>query len=256
MQPAMITKVSEKGFHWYSSDTFTSYHGMFTRQGGTSNAPYNSLNLSFGVGDKRAAVLKNRDQCKQLLGIEFLVSSKQVHGDNVAKIQQINSDLELSGYDALITRQPGIGLLIQQADCQAVLLHDPEKQAIAAIHNGWRGSVTNIIAKTIASLQQHFQSRPEDLRAVISPSLGPCCGEFINYQQELPPAFLKFQTTAQHFDFWAISRWQLEQTGIKADNIITAGICTACNKDFFSYRRAMKNGNGVTGRNGSVIALP
>jgi len=229
---------------------------MFTRNGGTSMVPYDSLNLSFGVGDEEAAILKNRDRLKQILNIDHLISSKQVHGDGVAVVEQIESDLELAGYDALITNQPGSGLLIQQADCQAILLYDPSKQTIAAIHNGWRGSVTNIIAKTITALQQHFKVKPEELLAAISPSLGPCCGEFINYRKELPPEFLRFQVTENHFDFWAISRWQLEQTGINANNIMTAGICTACNKNFFSYRRVMKNGNGVTGRNGSVIALP
>lgn len=229
---------------------------MFARNGGTSSGKYDSFNLSFGVGDERATVQKNRSLLKQVLGLARLVSSQQIHGDAVAVVEQIDDDLELTGYDALITNRPDTGLLVQQADCQAVLLYDPNKQVIAAVHNGWRGSVAGIITKTIKSMRQHFAVRPSDIRAVISPSLGPCCAEFINYQQELPAQLYPFRTTDNHFDFRAISQWQLEQTGIDRNNIEVAEICTACSKDFFSYRRARKNGNGTTGRNGSVIALP
>jgi len=252
----MLTTHTKNGICRHTDKSIPVPHGMFARSGGASIAPYDSLNLSYGVGDEEATVLENRDRLKQILDIDYLISSQQVHGDRVAVVEQADRDLELAGFDALITNQAGTGLLIQQADCQAILLYDPDKQVIAAIHNGWRGSVTNIIAKTITALEQHFKIRPEEIRAAISPSLGPCCGEFINYRKELPLEFLKFQVTENHFDFWAISRWQLKHSGINTNNIMTAGICTACNKDFFSYRRAVENGNGVTGRNGSVIALP
>ncbi len=229
---------------------------MFSRSGGTSNGGHSSLNLSFGVGDSKENVLKNRERVKQVLNISHLVSSRQIHRDMVALIEPIDSDLELEGYDALITDQLEVGLLIQQADCQAILLHDPHRHVIAAIHNGWRGSVANIIATTIRSMQDHFFVRTEDIQAVISPSLGPCCGEFVNYRRELPPVLHAFQKKQAHFDFWAISRRQLQQAGVPESQIETSAICTVCNEEFFSYRRARKLGNGVTGRNGSIIALP
>ncbi len=250
------TTNSRNGLQWYSSSTIPVVHGMFTSNGGTSKGKYNSLNLSFGVDDGTENVLKNRQRIKQALNIRHLVSSRQIHGDAVALIESADRDRELEGYDALITNQPGLGLLIQQADCQAVLLHDPHRRIIAAIHNGWRGSVANIIATTIHSMQDHFSVNPEDIRAVISPSLGPCCGEFINYQRELPVLFHPFEKKNNHFDFWAISSRQLRQAGVRNRHIETCGICTACTRNFFSYRRARKYGDGVTGRNGSVIALP
>ncbi len=252
----MFSINSRDALHWYSGSNMAASHGMFTRHGGTSSDQYTSLNLSFGVGDDKRAIQGNRNLIKQALNIRHLISSRQLHGDAVALIEPVDNDLELDGYDALITSQPEVGLLIQQADCQAVLLHDPNRRVIAAIHNGWRGSVAHIIAKTIDSMQNHFSVRPEDIRAVISPSLGPCCGEFVNYRQELPPELHSFKKKQAHFDFWAISRHQLRQAGVSAENIETCAICTACNEDFFSYRRARKSGNGITGRNGSVIALP
>lgn len=239
----------------YTSKTLTTVHGMFTKRGGASHGPFRSLNLSFGVGDQRKHVEKNREIVKQELGIEYLVSSRQVHGNKVAVLHGVHQDLELNGVDALITAQPGIGLLIQQADCQAVLLFDPEKQVIGAIHNGWRGSVANIISKTLQQMRHHFHVNPSHIQAVISPSLGPCCAEFIHYRREIPPHLHRFQATANHFDFWNISKYQLEKEGVKPSRVKITGICTACNSNFFSYRRAKKNSNGVTGRNGSIIAL-
>jgi hypothetical protein len=216
-----------------------------------SQPPYDFLNLSFGVGDAAENVQENRRRVKEALGIPVLASARQVHGDAVWVIDApFVQDTEEAGYDALVTDQPGIGLLIQQADCQAVLLHDPVRQVVAAIHAGWRGSVVGIIGKTIRTMAERFGCDPADLAAGISPSLGPCCAEFINHQAELPAEFHSCQVAANHFDFWAISRDQLAAAGVLPANIEIARICTKCSPDYFSFRRER-----ITGRFGSVIAL-
>ena len=151
---------------------------------------------------------------------------------------------------------PGTGLLIQQADCQAILLEAPGGLAVAAAHCGWRGSVLNIIGTTVAALCSTCGAAPETLRAAISPSLGPCCAEFVHYRTELPAWTHAYQVRPNHFDFWAISRRQLVEAGLRPEHIDTAGLCTRCNQQFFSYRRAAKTAGGVTGRNGSIIGLP
>ncbi|MEW6594956.1 MAG: peptidoglycan editing factor PgeF [Thermodesulfobacteriota bacterium] len=222
-----------------------------SRAGGVSPAPYGPLNLSFGVGDAEANVRENRQRLKVELGISVLASARQVHGDAVWVIDHpLAQDTEERGYDALVTDQPGLGLLIQQADCQAVLLHDPVRRVVAAIHAGWRGSVAGIIGKTIRTMTERFNTVPADLAAAISPSLGPCCAEFVNYLTELPESFHGYQVAPNHFDFWAISRDQLHQAGVREERIETARICTRCCPDYFSFRRER-----VTGRFGSVIML-
>ena len=118
------------------------------------------------------------------------------------------------------------------------------------MHSGWRGSAANIIAKTVAVMREEFGSDPGEMYAAVSPSLGPCCAEFVNYRTELPAALHSFQERANYFDFWAISRYQLEETGIQPERIDVAGLCTVCDARFFSYRR-----DKITGRNGSVIGL-
>ncbi|MCK4838059.1 MAG: laccase domain-containing protein [Desulfobulbaceae bacterium] len=225
-------------------------HAFSNRSGGVSSGAFASLNVSFGVGDGRDAVHENRARLKRALGFKTMVSARQVHGNKVLVIDRDqDQDLEVDGYDALITDRP-IALLIQQADCQAVILHDPVKQVVGAAHVGWRGSVLGSIGATVRAMADNFASDPADLRAAISPSLGPCCAEFVNYRRELPEWLHDFQVQPNYFDFWAISRAQLQGAGLLPVNINTAGICTCCSSDHFSYRRSR-----VTGRGATVIGL-
>ncbi|MEK6202178.1 MAG: peptidoglycan editing factor PgeF [Desulfobulbaceae bacterium] len=228
----------------------------FDRHEGESSAPFASLNGSFSVGDQEERVRANRQQMKASLGIRRLVSARQVHGEQIHRIEKTpERDEEVEGVDALMTDRRGVGLMIQHADCQAILLHDPVQSAIAAVHCGWRGSVIGIIEKTVRAMQSSYASRPEDLTATLSPSLGPCCAEFINHRQELPASFLSFQQRDNYFDFWQISRWQLLEAGLQPEKISLAAICTSCSPDYFSYRRAVRKGDGITGRNCSIIAM-
>ena len=224
-------------------------HGVFHRQGGVSSSPWDSLNVGLAVGDEVEQVVENRQRIRQSLAFSSLVAARQVHGDRVAVIKK-DPGGDIDGVDALVTDVVGIGLMIQQADCQAVLLFDPVQQAVGIAHSGWQGSVANIIAKTVATMGESFGSDPCEMFAAVSPSLGPCCGEFVNHQRELPDSFRSFQVKKNHFDFWAISRFQLEATGIRPERISVAEVCTVCDTRFFSYRR-----DKVTGRNASVIGL-
>jgi YfiH family protein len=244
------------GLQFYRSPLLDLPHGMFCRHGGVSPQPHASLNLSYGVGDHAKNVAANRQRIKECLGVRCLVSAVQVHGSRVAVIDTCGEDREIPDHDALITNQPGVGLLIQQADCQAILLHDPVRGVIGAAHSGWRGSVADIGGKTVAAMQEFYASEPGDIRAVISPSLGPCCAEFINYLSELPSWMHDLQVRPDYFDFRAASRMQLMAAGLQEQNIDCMEVCTRCSREFFSYRRAVQLGSPVTGRNGSVIALP
>lgn len=228
---------------------------MFDRSRGVSPAPYASRNLSYGVGDEPDNVRRNRERIKDLLGIDTLVSTKQIHGDGIYRVDDCGRDVELEGYDALITDRAGAGLLIQQADCQAVLLHDPENRAIAAIHCGWRGNVLNIAGKTVERLHTEYGTDPAGIRGVISPSLGPCCGEFIHYRQKLPSEMHALQVGANHFDFRKITVRQLTAAGVPENQIEVMDICTVCDTNFFSHRRKSRQGGRATGRQGSVILL-
>ncbi len=232
-----------------------SYH-FFSRHDGLSSGRYDSLNISYGTGDAASNIEGNRARIRRRIGVERLISANQVHGSRVyVDNGEFKQSFEVDGYDALLSNLQGTALMIQQADCQAVLLFDPVHRAIAAVHNGWRGSVENIIGTTIGQMQQNFGTIAGDLQAYIGPSLGPCCAEFVNYRSELPEEFHRFQARDNYFDFWQISAHQLLEAGVNLEAIQLPEICTSCSADYFSYRRAVREGNPVCGRHGSVICL-
>ena len=146
---------------------------MFNRHGGLSSGSYDSLNVGDNVGDRKGAARENRRLVKKSLVIDHLLRAKQIHDSEIYCLTEpLPKDLEVDGFDALITNQAGVGLMIQQADCQAVLLFDPVRQVIAAVHCGWRGSVQNILVRVIGAMTKNYGTVPADIQALISPSLG------------------------------------------------------------------------------------
>lgn len=231
-------------------------YGMFNRFGGVSRGLYASRNVGRNVGDTEEAVTENRRRIKESMGVGTLLSANQVHGTDIYCMTEPSlEDLKGGEADALITDVPGVGLMIQQADCQAVLLFDPVREVVAAVHCGWRGSVQRILVRVIGVMKQNYGTVPADLYGMISPSLGPCCAEFVNYKEELPPEFCKFMVRENYFDFWQISTFQMISCGMIEQRIGVAAICSCCSEDYFSYRRATRLGGGVTGRNCSVVCL-
>ncbi len=238
------------------------------------------MNVSFGVGDDRRNVIQNRKIISRCFEGNALVFADQVHGirvrvfeedKNTAAANEIdvyvegeNSDIlhnpagvydagterRLQG-DALVTNLPKTFLVIQVADCQSILLYDPVRQVVANVHSGWRGSINNIIGRTIRVMEKRFDCIPGDIIAGIGPSLGPCCAEFINYKEEIPKSFWKYKDHRDHFDFWSASQDQLCEAGVLIQNVDLCRLCTKCNPDrFFSFR-----GEGNTGRFAVIIGL-
>ncbi len=230
-------------------------HGVFTRNGGQSPAPWSSLNVGRGTGDRPDVVAANRDRVSRCMAGLRLLFIQQVHGTGVVVLKagtarDAGPDAPLTG-DAMVTDIAGTGLVIQTADCQAVMLCDPRRRVAANIHSGWRGSIQNIVGKTVGTMISDFGCDPGDIRAGIGPSLGPCCGEFVHYRDEIPRALWKYKGENRHFDFWAMSRDQLSEAGVPEQNIHTSRLCTRCRNDlFFSYR-----GERDTGRMAMVIGL-
>ncbi len=226
----------------------------FSRWGGTSPKPFHELNVAVGVGDMRENVKANLRLIKEFCQVEEIFSPRQVHGTKFFHVRsgpfdggetRLNPEA-----DGLFSDMTDIGLMIKHADCQAVVLFDPVRRAIANIHCGWKGSVRQILPKAVHELSTVYGSVPQDIWAGISPSLGPCCAEFKEWKSTLPPWMHPFQVRPDHFDFWAISRYQLMNAGLSDAKIFCVEVCTKCNHNYFSYRR-----EGVTGRVGTLVAL-
>jgi hypothetical protein len=232
-------------------------HGVFTRQGGFSKGCYRGLNVGMGSGDNLEHILQNRAAISGCMGHSELVFANQVHGTTIINHSEScpsGTNLALgkaeSG-DALITDVPGKSLVIQTADCQAVLIYDPVRKAVANIHSGWRGSIQNIIGLTVQAMIKDYSSDPKNLLTGIGPSLGPCCAEFIHYRTEIPKALWSYKSRTDCFDFWAMSKDQLTEAGIPENQIVSSNLCTRCRTDlFFSYRKEKS-----TGRFAAVIGI-
>jgi len=256
-----MIKKEKNGISFYQFENLAGIpeirHGFFPRSGGVSPAPFQSLNVAFGVGDDPDCIEKNRRRISRCFGGQDLVFAKQVHGTSVLiygdhgrKNPPGPSDASEIG-DAMVTDMPGRNLAIQVADCQAVLLFDTAREVVANIHSGWRGSIQNIIGSTVFAMVSRFGSRPPDIIAGVGPSLGPCCAEFVNFKKEIPEMFWQYRDSKNRFDFWAMSTDQLCRAGVRSKHIELSGICTRCRTDlFFSYR-----GEKTTGRLAAVIGL-
>jgi YfiH family protein len=228
-------------------------HAVFTRNGGVSEAPYDTLNVSYDTGDNPASVSRNLQTVKEAIGAKDLAFLNQAHGKEILVFRQ-DEFSALRGPadgDAMITDIPQLALMVKQADCQGVILFDPLKGVVANVHCGWRGNVLNILGSVVRRMKSDFGCRAADLAAAIGPSLGPCCSEFRDYGKVLPQDFKHFMVREAYFDLWELSRHQLLEAGLRNEHIEVSRICTRCKRDlFFSYR-----GEGDTGRFATVAML-
>jgi hypothetical protein len=233
---------------WLESELLADViHGSFLRHGGVSEGVYSSLNCCGRGGDVVERVQENHRRIREALEVETLVYGDQEHG---VKVVEVTGPMAPGVHDALMTDVAGLGLMILHADCQPILLYDPVRRAVAAVHCGWRGNAQNIIGVVVEAMQGRYGTLPENLLAYIGPSLGPERGELRGYEQLLPQELWEFQIRPNYFDLWAVSRFQLERSGVAPENIEISGVCSYSSPDCFSYRREK-----TTGRLGTVIGL-
>ena len=224
-------------------------HAVFGRHGGASDPPFSSLNTSYSTGDDADRVRRNLSTVMKVMGGENLLYMNQIHGREVLVLHGKDPAHFRQGAqaDAVITDRKNLILMVKQADCQGILFYDPTTRVIAAAHCGWRGNVLNILGSVVERMVLEFGCSRARLIAAIGPSLGPCCAEFIGYPKIFPRSFRSSMVRENYFDLWRISRLQLLEAGLVAENIEVAGVCTVCRTDlFFSYRAEKTTGRFAT----------
>jgi YfiH family protein len=254
-----MMRVDSNGFRFLQFPTLTALsgiaHGVFTSHGTGARTGRISLNAGLRCGEADEQVWANRNRMRALLGMDRMLFARQVHGKQVGiwRNGRMNKTFSYAylDADALITAEPGCALFIQVADCQPVLIVDPVARVIANVHSGWRGSIQNIIGSTVGAMVRAYGCQPARMYAVIGPSLGPCCAQFIHYQVEIPKKFWSYRHRSHYFDFWRLSTDQLAAAGVPASHVACSHICTRCNSHLFFSYRAMRR----TGRFAAVIGI-
>lgn len=211
------------------------------REGGVGCGTYATFNVNPFTGDNPLHVSQNLSILADELGLdsERIVIPRQIHGDKVAMADGSSS---LEGVDAVVTQTPGLCVCVSTADCIPVLLYDPKRGVVAAIHAGWRGTVADIVGHTVAFMQKHCGTVPNELRAVIGPGIGLQAFEVGDEVYDafrlagFPMERMSCRKTKWHIDLWEANRWLLCNSGV--EQIQLAGICTYQHQDeFFSARR-------------------
>ena len=149
-------------------------HGFFTRAGGVSRGAFESLNCSVSSGDDPVALRENRVRVAAALGVApaLLLGVTQVHGTRCVTVEQPWAAGKGPSGDAMATRVPGVALGVITADCAPVLLADPSRGIVAAVHAGWRGALAGILESTVEAMRA-LGAQCRDLRAAI----GPCIAQ-------------------------------------------------------------------------------
>jgi len=235
------------------------------RVGGTSRAPFESLNLAAHVGDDPRAVDTNRTALLNALGIaalrKDLVTAEQVHGERIATVTREHAGAgafthgtePIPATDALITSTIGIPLLMLYADCAPVVLVSTHPvTAICVVHAGWRGALCGLPGKAAVALASYAGCSTADLRAYIGPHIDACCYEvgdevLSQFRNSLDAVV----AVDGRLDLAAAVRESLTRSGLGHRRIAEVGVCTRDHTDrFFSYRAAQ-----VTGRHGALAVI-
>lgn len=236
-------------------------HTFTTRQGGVSAGAYASLNLGRGVDDDPEAVRANRTLVARALGLDpdRHVEADQVHGAVVAVVGAAQAGRSMPDADGLAAAEPGTVVAVHAADCVPLLLADPKRGAVSAVHAGWRGTAAGIAVQAVRVLAERLGSDPEDLLVAIGPAIGPCHYEVDEPVLERMRRWPWWDQVAVpngggrwQLDLQAANRRQLLESGVRPGHIDVLALCTYHHPDlFYSHRR-----DRVTGRMAAMIAVP
>lgn len=235
-------------------------HGFSTRLGGVSEGVHSGLNLGYNRGDDPDHVRENFRLFCCAIGADYngLVKTRQVHRDHVQSVTAADRGMDLISpapweTDGLVTDVPGVCLTIFSADCVPVLLYDPVRRCIAAVHSGWRGTALSIARVGVDRMVKDYGCRPDHILAAIGPAISKCCFEthadvpdemitclgapIVSFIEELPGG--KFRV-----DLKGIIQNTLLRSGLDPAHIAVSDHCTTCRTDLYWSHRLLGNQRG------------
>lgn len=262
----------------YNPNVFYFFSERFIDEG-KAKEPYAGFNVNPYTGDSPSHVAACQKRMVEFLRIprHRLIIPHQVHGTRCLVVTQeiieqcrsfqpaVPSQLPslLEGYDAVVTQLPEVCVCVSTADCVPLILYDTRTGAIAAVHAGWRGTVSRIAVLTLSTMYETFGTRPEDVLCTIGPSIGP---EAYEVGEDVYRAFSQAsfplsrimtrnyprkrnESRRWQLNLWEANAWQLRRAGLPEHNITLTGICCFTHFDhYFSARRlGINSGRIVSG---------
>ena len=223
-------------------------HGFFTRHGGTSEGAYASLNGSTSSADDPARVAANRALVRDALNPgSVLVGCNQVHGIDVAVVDQPWAPGHGPRADAMVTARPDVTLVVITADCAPVLFADAARGVVGAAHAGWRGAVAGVLEATLAAMRELGAT---DIRACVGPCVGQDSYEVgADVADLVDPRFLRAGKSGH---------WWFDLAGYCASRLAGVTVAhvradTLADPRFWSHRRRTLAGGGPIGHQMSAI---
>jgi YfiH family protein len=228
------------------------------RGGGTSAAPYDSLNLGAHVGDAADAVLENRARLRRIAQMPAEPRwLSQVHGVGVADLDTVDG---IPVADAAVSARAGTVCAVLTADCLPVLLATVDGSVVGAAHAGWRGLAAGVIEAALHALRARA-APGMGIQAWLGPAIGPRRFEvgaevrtaFLQQDPAAAGAFVPNDAGRWQCDLYALARLRLQRQGV--GDITGGGLCTYADAaDFYSHRRDVQHlGLAATGRMASLI---
>ena len=236
-------------------DTYSVPHAFFTRHGGVSTSPFDTLNFAVGTGENRddaQSVLLNHRIAASVFGLDetSVCRTYQTHSTTVllADENDRGRGTVLPPYDCdvdgPVTVCEELILSVRSADCVPILLYDVKNDICGAVHSGWRGTQGNISGVAIEKMCA-LGSDKKDIIAAIGPCAGVCCYEvgaelyhiFTEINKDYSKYFVPKENGKYFLDLTGLNTAVLINNGIDDNRISACNICTCCNtKDFFSHR--------------------
>ena len=267
-----IMEHNKNGLVYLTADGFDAAggvaHGFSTRLGGVSDGIYASLNLGMNRGDDPDKVAENYRRFCAAIGADprRVVCASQVHGDVVRTVTTADLGVDLDQpepwqADGLVTDIPGVVLTVFTADCLPILLYDPVRKVVGAVHAGWRGTALGIVTRAVERMVECYGCQRLDILAAIGPGISKCCFET---HEDVPNAMTEsLGASALHgiqvlptgkfrVDLKALNVCRLKGAGLDEEHIAVSADCTACLPEkYWSHRYT----HGQRGSQAAMISL-
>ena len=244
--------------------------GFSTRLGGVSKGYCSTMNMSFTRGDDPEDVHENIRRFSESAGFspENIVMPHQCHTTNVRIVGKADCGCGVfkpgceEGIDGQITAESGVVLYCLGADCVPVFMVDFKKRIISAVHAGWKGTINNIVEAAVDKMKTVFGSEPENIKAVIGPSICMDCYEVsadvaVPFMEKYSADGIKCGNIVRpadpnagndgkyYLNLWEANRVNLIKSGIAPQNIEISGYCTKCHPDILFSHRFHGDARGV-----------